>query len=98
MTPTTGKAPAAGVAEAFRNDSDAFTGAASTPYYTRLGENGKAGDLLAALGLGRAGLIEVKCINPAYTHPDNVRMFWKASAGELLRDWPALEEFAMTPG
>ena len=68
MTPTTGKAPA-GVAEAFQNSSDTLTGAASTPHYTHMDGKGKASELLTALGLGRAGLIEVKCINPAYTHP-----------------------------
>ena len=91
MTTTRSETPAlakAGVS----NDLDAYAGAASTPHYTHLDGKGKTSELLTALGLGRAGLIEVKCINPAYTHPDNVRMFWKASAGELLRDWPALEE------
>ena len=90
MTPTTGKAPA-GEAEAFQNELDTYAGAVSTPHYTHLDGKSKASELLAALGLGRAGLIEVKCIKP----PD-VRMFWYTSADELLADWRRLDELNRT--
>ena len=56
------------------------------PHYSITQEQAKK--LLEALGLGREGLIEVKCINPG----QQPRMFWYASVDALLSDWTKLEK------
>ena len=56
------------------------------PHYSITQEQAKK--LLEALGLGREGLIEVKCINPG----QQPRMFWYASVDALLSDWAKLEK------
>ena len=63
------------------------------PDFTTMGATAQeqAQNLLEALRLGREGLIEVKCINPAH-EPPGIEMHWYRDVAALLRAWPKLEK------